>query len=477
MPWSSRSQAIVAAVLLLSCALLLCVAEQDKQLTVYAPQKTYDVEVQDRDGQLYLNLSDLLVPLGSVAVRTSGKEARLQFNEVESWISDGQDKLKIKGKQVDLGGYALVENDRVLVPLGASFPILSALLNKLVEFHPSGRRIFLDGAGTRFTAELKKSDKSILLLTFNQPVSPAVEQDEDRLKLTFKREPVVSDITNQPFDDKTIHSLSFSEENGSAFLTIAGGPGLKASLSSDRRSLTVQVPPPGATAAPEVRTLLPPVTLEGQSEPSQPAAQNSEQHPNGFFVLIDPGHGGDDAGAQLGGKLQEKDLTLAMAKRLKSELQDRGIPARLLRETDVTLSLDQRAAIANQQHAGIYIAIHAGTPGEGVRIYAPAIPSSLQATGKFLPWEDAQVESLARSRLLARTITAELARKKISSTSMRSLLRPLNNVLAPAVAVELALNADRSNLQEVTGQKFQLAVAAGVASGIAQSRSHLGEEP
>src|SRR5258708_33386478 len=102
-----------------------------------------------------------------------------------------------------------------------------------------------------------------------------------------------------------------------------------------------------------------------------------------FFVMIDPSHGGDDKGAVLNGKLAEKDVTLALAKVLRTELEDRGIPVRLLRETDIAMSLDRRAEITNEQQAGVYVALHA-TTGEGVRVYTsliapPASAGSLPA--------------------------------------------------------------------------------------------------
>src|SRR5215831_3947915 len=102
------------------------------------------------------------------------------------------------------------------------------------------------------------------------------------------------------------------------------------------------------------------------SPPSRELPKRTE-----FFVMIDPSHGGDDKGAALGGKLLEKDLTLALARELRRELEDRGIPARLLRESDASLSLERRAEIANEEHAAIYVALHAGPPGNGVRVYMP----------------------------------------------------------------------------------------------------------
>ncbi len=189
----------------------------------------------------------------------------------------------------------------------------------------------------------------------------------------------------------------------------------------------------------------------------------------GFFVMIDAGHGGDDRGAQLANGTAEKDVTLAMARRVKAELQDRGIQAHLLRESDYSLSLDQRAEISNEQHASVYVSIHASPPGEGVRIYAPALTSPAPASaGRFLPWESAQSVHLKRSQALARAVSTELNRRGIPVAMMSAPLRPLNNINAPAIGIELV---EGQGGREITSALFQNSVAANVAAGIAQMHS------
>ena len=453
--------------MLLFCTLLLCVADPERQLTVYTPQRTYSVAVQDRQGQLYVSLLALVEPLGSATLNAKGKDWKLQFNDTDAVFADGSDRAKVRGKQIDLNGKATAENNLLMVPLTSSFPILSALLRKPVELHLGARRLFVDDAATHFTAELKKSEQSSLLLNFDHPVSPTVIQEENKIKLTFKREPLVSDLIHQPWDDKTIHSMSFSEDNGIASLTVDGASGISASVANDGRSILIQGPP--ITAANP-----PPTTQEGSTSVTQPQTSHpsNETEPRVpvFFVMIDPGHGGNDQGAALGEKLLEKDITVALARKLKSELQERGIAAHLLRDADLSISLEQRAETTNEQHAGIYVAIHAGLPGHGVRVYAPGFTSGVPTpSGKFLTWENAQANYLVRSRALAKEIAANLQKKNVQVSSLSTPLRPLNNINAPAVAVELALNPD--NIPELTSQKFQTTVAAGVAAGIVQLRA------
>src|SRR3954469_23920955 len=71
-----------------------------------------------------------------------------------------------------------------------------------------------------------------------------------------------------------------------------------------------------------------------------------------FFVMIDASHGGDDPGARFSDKLLEKDITLAIARKLRIELHNHGISAVLLRDSDANISYDQRAVVTNAQRAG-----------------------------------------------------------------------------------------------------------------------------
>jgi N-acetylmuramoyl-L-alanine amidase len=188
-----------------------------------------------------------------------------------------------------------------------------------------------------------------------------------------------------------------------------------------------------------------------------------------FFVLIDAGHGGEDSGAIFRNKLAEKDVTLSFARQLRSALENRGIGTRMMRDFDTTVSLERRAEAANGQHTGIYVALHAGEPGTGVRVYAPLLSSPSQgATGRFIPWDAAQTSSLPRSKAIADAVARELEKTDFPVTRLSAPLRPLNNIVAPAIAVEIATDPD--DLQVLTSARTHSAIASAVASGIAKSR-------
>lgn len=75
------------------------------------------------------------------------------------------------------------------------------------------------------------------------------------------------------------------------------------------------------------------------------------------MVVIDPGHGGSDNGAKWGG-IAEKDLNLDVARRVEELLKKRGIPVVMTRRSDVFVSLDSRAALANRYKNSLFVSIH-----------------------------------------------------------------------------------------------------------------------
>ncbi|MET3790177.1 N-acetylmuramoyl-L-alanine amidase [Aquamicrobium terrae] len=81
-----------------------------------------------------------------------------------------------------------------------------------------------------------------------------------------------------------------------------------------------------------------------------------------FTVVLDPGHGGVDGGAEGISGTQEKEVTLAFARELKAKLDaTRKYDVMLTRDSDVFLRLDERVRIARQNEADLFISIHADT--------------------------------------------------------------------------------------------------------------------
>ncbi len=221
-------------------------------------------------------------------------------------------------------------------------------------------------------------------------------------------------------------------------------------------------PTPAKSAAPAPT----PAAAKPRSQDQQkPQPSNAKQQD--YFVLIDPSHGGGDKGAVLGSGVTEKHITLAFARELRKELTERGIACRLLREADVPISLEKRAELANQQRPFLYIGIHAATGPSGVRVYTPRVEKPATSAVPFLSWEAAQFPAMERSAAFARSVTRELQRKSVHVAGFSAALRPLNNVAAPAIGIELA--APPADAGTLLTQKVENPIATAVAIAIAQA--------
>jgi hypothetical protein len=76
---------------------------------------------------------------------------------------------------------------------------------------------------------------------------------------------------------------------------------------------------------------------------------------------------------------------------------------------------------------------------------------------------------------VAQAIAGELRKKDLTVTTLGSSIRPLNNIITPAVAIELA--PEGTDMQSLESAKRNSAVAAAIASAIAQLRGQTGARP
>lgn len=87
-------------------------------------------------------------------------------------------------------------------------------------------------------------------------------------------------------------------------------------------------------------------------------------------VVIDPGHGGSDVGAEYNGRY-EKDDNLALALLVNDELKKMGIESAMTRDKDKQISLENRCEFANQRNAELFVSLHRNSSknADGVEIW------------------------------------------------------------------------------------------------------------
>jgi N-acetylmuramoyl-L-alanine amidase len=431
------------------------------QLTVYSPQTSYSVPLLDVNGQPYAGLVELLEPLGSVDARADGKKYKLHFTPpggrpLELQFTEGKNKGKVRGNGYKLPANFVVQNGRGYVPLSVTSDLIAKLLATDTELHPAPR--------------LHKDNPSRLLLGFSSPVNPSIATEPGRVRLTFRHEPIVSSVgENVPYSDPLITGVTFSEHDGLAELDVTGTAPMMANFADGGRTIIITGAPAPAPVAQAAPAPLPPAPANTQNpapQPRQPATPR-------FLVLIDPAHGGSDIGAAITPSLPEKDVVLALARRVQHELANRGIAASLLRNSDVAITLDQRATSANAARPALYIALHAANTGQGVHVFTALLPAANLSPQGFLPWDTAQAAYLELSGSVAGSVAAELESRKLPNTTLLAPLRPMNNIAAPAIAVEIAPPA--GTVDEIASAAYQDQVAQSIAAGITAVRAKLPE--
>jgi N-acetylmuramoyl-L-alanine amidase/putative methionine-R-sulfoxide reductase with GAF domain len=210
-------------------------------------------------------------------------------------------------------------------------------------------------------------------------------------------------------------------------------------------------------------------------------------------IVVDPGHGGWDLGTVGRRGLLEKDLVLEIAQRLGKLLETRlGADVILTRNDDTYIPLDERAGMANQAQADLFISIHANysdlPSARGVETYYTNMFSSPNA--KYLETRDGSTNKSANSPALTAT---ELYEKIEQSQRLAiSVQRTLYGALAaenpglrdrgvreasyvvltetamPGILAEVSFVSSPTDEQKLRSDKYREQIAEALYRGIAR---------
>ena len=225
-----------------------------------------------------------------------------------------------------------------------------------------------------------------------------------------------------------------------------------------------------------------------------PAARRQPGEP--LRILLDPGHGGIDPGAEVGGAI-EADLMLAFALELAELLRRSGnIEVSLTRTEDVFVSLEARVAAAHRMGAHLFVSLHADIVTEGsasgASIYTLSDEASDIASQKLAERHD-RVDLLSGVDLteqddvvafvlmdMARTDTAHRSRAMATSlidamgTQMTLYKRPhqtagfsvLKSPDIPSVLIELGFMSSKHDLKNIQDAQWRKGAAEAIRDGL-----------
>jgi N-acetylmuramoyl-L-alanine amidase len=238
----------------------------------------------------------------------------------------------------------------------------------------------------------------------------------------------------------------------------------------------------------------PPPTTTTQAEP-RPAPPELPPLPAlgaaGWTITIDAGHGGDDHGAKGAGGTTEKDVTLAVARRVRAAIEARlGYRVVLTRDDDRLVAVADRTALANNNKSDLFISLHANASFRktvsGAAVYVAAFDrnaSNLKSTpvrlpafaGGFrdlelVPWNLAQIRHKDQSSGFAGLLIDQFRdRIPIADASVDAVaLRVLESANMPAVLIELGYLSNEAQERQLANAEFQGTVAQAIVDAIAK---------
>jgi N-acetylmuramoyl-L-alanine amidase len=205
------------------------------------------------------------------------------------------------------------------------------------------------------------------------------------------------------------------------------------------------------------------------------------------LIVLDPGHGGNDPGAIGFEGLNEKDVVLRVAQRVKDYLKPYNADVLLTRNTDEFITLKNRAIFANSRKADLFVSIHCNASNNrtasGTRSYIyNRVASSKEAaeaakfenknTGAF----DFIMNDLRKSayEYLSIELAGNIQRDLINGLKLKWLpterapFYVIANTNMPSVLVEIAFISNPNEENKLKTNEFKDKVANNIALGITQ---------
>ena len=175
------------------------------------------------------------------------------------------------------------------------------------------------------------------------------------------------------------------------------------------------------------------------------------------LIVIDPGHGGHDNGCR-GGDFSEKDISLAIALKLRTELESAGARVVMTRSTDVFIPLETRAKMANEIGADLFLSIHNN--------WVPN--TSISGTMSFYHNSEPSCRALALCIYNAVTGVAGLQGRGANSdrTLYANGLSVLRNCTVPSVLCEVAFLSNPADRNRLINEEFQQKIAQALVDGL-----------
>jgi N-acetylmuramoyl-L-alanine amidase len=419
----------------------------------------------------------------------------------------GQSFASVAGRVVSLS--RAVERDRTAwqVPIDFLAQALGPALNLRIDLRPVSRLIVVgDVRVPRVSGRFDRQGPNGRLVFDIEPPAPhRVTREGKSLLIRFDAEA----LDPGPLPGPAAEFVTAIRIEGVA-IRIDLGPsaaGFAANDDPGQTRLTIELtppapppppPPPPPAALPGPVAGLPPGVAQSLQAPPAQAPPVIDPAPGSVRVIvIDPGHGGDDEGVKGAGGAKEKDVALQIARRLKAAIESRiGLRVLLTREGDEPVSLDRRAAFANNNKADLFVSLHANASVRpavrGAQVFSlsledykdramefsqksppvPLVGGGLRAIDP-VPWDIAQLPFADRSAMFAATVVKHLTERAVPLHGAGASLAPLRVLVGanmPAILIEMGFLSNAGDEAALTGADVPGALIEAILSTIADVR-------
>ncbi len=330
---------------------------------IFFPDSKLVVKADVMNRTVYLPIREIVTHLGlpytdSIALET----LTIRSGSNQLVVTKNSALISYNGQIILLPSPILREDNRWLAPMEFLTMGLTRLNGMEFRYRPGTSRIF---AGNVEVPELEMNAQTLGLITrltlrCATPITLDVKrEDPTKAILAISRGPVDPGRERIDHRDRLLRSVTFDDSDGNS----------KIILDITREVADIRVTPADNNRiffvdllrTVEPVTAAPPPVAEPPAVPATAAAKPDtvpERHVR--VIVIDPGHGGMDTGVKTPAG-SEKDLTLLLARRLRTTLQMRlGATVLLTRDSDVALDNEARSAVANNNQANLFISLHAG---------------------------------------------------------------------------------------------------------------------
>ena len=414
-------------------------------------------------------------------------------------LTPGQALASAGGRVVSLPAPPVKEGQRWFVPVDFVPRALGPALGTRVELRRPSRLIVTgDLRVPRITARIEPQNALTRVTIDVLPATPhTVSQEGNRLLVRFDADVLDATVPASPVPD-VLQALRIADppvvlalDLGPRFASFraADAPGERAAgrIVIDLIAQTTEAPAPAAPGA------QPPSTLT----PAEPPLLEASPTTGLRIIVIDAGHGGDEQGARGAQGTLEKDVTLGVARRLKGAIEARmGARVILTRDGDQTVGLDERAAVANNNKADVFISLHANasvrSSATGAEVfylsladYGAQAQRMAQGESETLPvfgggtrdievilWEMAQARHIEESATLAALIEASLREHVPMSPRaiQQAPVRVLVGANMPEVLVEMGFISNPEQERQLASEAFQSTVVQAIVDSIIRFR-------